>query len=220
VLSDLGGIYTLGTQPGTVLRNNVIHDVLSYSYGGWGLYTDEGSTDIVLENNVVYLTKTGGFHQHYGKNNIVRNNVFALAAEGQIIRSRQEEHISFTFERNIVYQDKGPLLGSNWSNKNFRMNHNVYWRAGHEPRFTNLTFEKWKAETGQDQDSMVADPKFTDVAQRDFSLRPDSPAFQVGFKEIDTRTVGLAGPAAWVERPKKVLRPATAFAEWTEPVRR
>ncbi len=216
VLSDMGGIYTLGMQPGTVLRNNVIHDVLSFSYGGWGLYTDEGSTDIVLENNVVYLTKTGGFHQHYGKNNIVRNNIFALAAEQQIIRSRQEDHCSFIFEGNVVYQDKGPLLGSNWGNKNYKMDRNVYWRAHGEPTFTGMSFSEWQKDMGQDKDSVIADPKFVSVAKRDFRLRPNSPALKLGFKPIDTRTVGLTGDKDWVALPKKIQRPPTVFETWKE----
>ncbi|MCX6901104.1 MAG: right-handed parallel beta-helix repeat-containing protein [Verrucomicrobia bacterium] len=216
VLSDMGGIYTLGTQPGSVLRNNVIHDVLSYSYGGWGLYTDEGSTDIVLENNVVYLIKTGGFHQHYGKENIVRNNIFALAAEPQIIRSRQEEHCSFKFEGNIVYQDKGPLLGGNWGNKNYQMDRNVYWRAGGEPTFAGAMLDEWRQDTAQDKSSIIADPKFVSVAKRDFRLRPDSPALKLGFKPIDTSTVGLVGDKSWVALPKKIKRPPTEFAVWKE----
>ena len=34
-LSDMGAISTLGVQPGTVIRNNLIHDVEAFTYGGW-----------------------------------------------------------------------------------------------------------------------------------------------------------------------------------------
>jgi parallel beta-helix repeat protein len=38
--SDIGGIYLLGVQPGTVVRNNLIHDIRHAQYGGWGIYPD------------------------------------------------------------------------------------------------------------------------------------------------------------------------------------
>ncbi len=190
LLSDMGGIYTLGVSPGTRLRFNLIHDVESFGYGGWGLYTDEGSTDILLENNIVYRTKSGGFHQHYGKENILRNNIFALSREGQIIRSREEEHSSFTFTKNIVYWEQGALLGGNWGNGNYKIDYNVYYKVGDgEFDFVGMTFEQWQAK-GRDVHSIIADPGFADPDNDDFTLKRDSVAFELGFKPVNLSDVG------------------------------
>jgi hypothetical protein len=191
LLSDMGGVYTLGIQRGTVVQNNLIHDVNAFTYGGWGLYTDEGSSDILLQNNVVYRCKSAGFHQHYGRDNIIRNNIFAFGKENQLMRTREEAHNSFTFENNIVYYDSGDLLGSNWSNEKFTIDHNLYFdaRPGAKVTFKNATVEQWQAR-GHDKDSLIADPLFVDAAKYNFKLRPESPALKLGFKPIDLSTVG------------------------------
>jgi hypothetical protein len=36
----------------------------------------------------------------------------------------------------------------------------------------------------------VADPRFVDVARDDFRLKPDSPAFALGFKPIPVEKIG------------------------------
>lgn len=197
-LSDMGGIYTLGPQPGTILRHNLIHDVTSHSYGGWGLYTDEGSTGMVLEDNVVYRCKSAGFHQHYGRENVVRNNVFAFNREHQVMRSRDEEHVSFYFTNNLVVFEAGSLLGSRWKNDRFVMEDNLYWdtRLGTNTaawRFSGATLEEWRGR-GHDRRSRFADPLFTDPAGGDFTLRPDSPALALGFRPIRLDTVGVRPP--------------------------
>ncbi|HVK58303.1 MAG TPA: right-handed parallel beta-helix repeat-containing protein, partial [Candidatus Kapabacteria bacterium] len=194
MLSDMGAVYTLGPQRGTIVRNNLIHDVSAFTYGGWGLYTDEGSSNILLENNVVYRCKNAGFHQHYGKENIIRNNIFALNLENQIMRTRPEPHISFFFTNNIVFFDSGNLLGSNWSNDNYRMDRNLYFDKRHanspqDVKFAGVTFEEWK-KRGHDQNSIIADPQFTSPEKDNYGLSKNSPALKLGFKPIDLSTVG------------------------------
>jgi parallel beta-helix repeat protein len=195
VLSDLGGIYTLGTQPGSALRNNLIHDSYCNTYGGWGIYTDEGSSQIVIENNVVYNTKTGGFHQHYGKENTLRNNIFAFAKDQQIQRSRVEEHKGFYFDHNIVYYDEGTLLGGNLDKLNCDFDYNDYWNASGKPvTFVGgESFADWQKK-GYDAHSVIADPLFVDAKKHDFRLKPESPALKLGFKQIDVSTVGPRCP--------------------------
>jgi len=211
-LSDMGGIYCLGLSPGTRLRYNLIHDVMSYptGYGGWGLYTDEGSTGILMENNIVYRTKDGSFHQHYGRDNMVRNNILAFSCgRGQVVRTRDEPHRSFTFEHNIVYYVTEPLLGGNWNNPHgFTMDHNLYWHTtGKPPKFPgNLTLSAWQAK-GHDAHSIVADPKFVAPDRYDFRLQENSPALTIGFQPIDIGTAGLTGPDPWKNLPRQIKRP-------------
>jgi hypothetical protein len=190
MLSDMGGIYTLGVQPGTILRRNLIHDVSSFTYGGWGIYPDEGSSEILIEENVVYRCKSASFHQHYGRENVVRNNVFADGKEHQLMRSRAEPHLSFTMERNIIYFSEGSLLGSIWKDDRYRLDRNLYWKTGGgEVRFADWSFEEWK-QRKQDENSLISDPLFVNPAARDYALKPDSPALKLGFKPIDLRDVG------------------------------
>jgi len=194
----MGCIYTLGISPGTVIHDNRFHDVTSFDYGGWGLYTDEGSSGIVMKNNLVYRCSRAGFHQHYGKENRIENNILAFNGEQQLQRSRTEEHISFWFERNIVYWDNdSPLQGSNWRDDNFRMDYNLYFSAGQKPVtfFGGLTLEQWQQKRKQDQHSIIADPGFVDAKQDDFRLKPDSPALKLGFQPFDASKAGRLTPA-------------------------
>jgi parallel beta-helix repeat protein len=192
MMSDMGGIYTLGIQPGTVLRNNLIHDVDDFLYGGWGIYLDEGTSNVLVENNVVYHCRSAGFNQHYGRDNVVRNNIFAFNREYQMTRSRPEPHLSFTFERNIVYFDSGHLLGTNW-NGGVKLDRNIYWDARGIPiNPAGHSWSEWQ-QSGQDKESKIADPLFVNPANFNFALQPGSPARSLGIQPIDLSTVGPRG---------------------------
>ena len=53
--------------------------------------------------------------------------------------------------------------------------------------------DEWAAwqNAGWDKHSMVADPLFMDVKNDDFRLKPESPAFKLGFKAIPVEEIGI-----------------------------
>ncbi len=212
VLSDMGGIYTLGPSEGTQVVDNVFHDIHSYSYGGWGLYTDEGSSNILFQNNLVYRVKSGGFHQHYGRENIVRNNIMAFSRDQQIQATRVEDHLSFTLENNIVYFDTGKLLAGRWSQVKHDSRNNCYWNAaGASFDFAGKPLEEWQ-QAGHEQGSIVADPKFKDPANDDFHLAADSPALKLGFKPFDYSKAGVYGDEEWIAKAADATYPPLKIA--------
>lgn len=210
LLSDMGGIYTLGVSPGTRMCNNLIHDIDARYYGGWGLYNDEGSSHILVENNIVYNTKFSGYHMHFGREVVVRNNIFGGGKIDQLARSRKQSHISLYFYNNIVYWTEGALHSGNWNDtedyvfeyfpgrtrelrKTTECDWNVYFNPGlklKDARFgPDLTWEQWR-ERCEDGHSVWADPLFADAAGHDYTLAENSPAFKLGFRPIDMSTVG------------------------------
>lgn len=205
-LSDMGGVYTLGASEGTMIRNNVIHHIHSYSYGGWGLYTDEGSYGIVLENNLVYRCKSAGFHQHYGKENVIRNNIFAFNQYAQMQLTRVEDHHSFDFTQNIIYHNSGQLymdMGKHaWKNARTTLDKNIFWDCRKaEPDFQGMDFKSWKV-LGKDKNSIVSDPLFVDPNVYDFRFKSEKVISKVGFKAFDYHQAGVYGDPEWKARAK------------------
>lgn len=216
VLTDMGAIYTLGVSPGTTIHHNLFHDVESHDYGGWGIYYDEGSTGIVSEDNIVYNCTSASFHQHYGNENVVRNNILAFGSENQLMRTRPEEHLTLTIERNIVYFKDANLLGTNWTGGKFALDNNLYWNAGAKPiLFSKLPIDEWRKK-GHDEHSIIEDPLFVDPEKYDFHLKENSPASKIGFKPIDLTGVGPARarvrsdnfPRAFPPRPNVAPKPS------------
>ena len=213
LLSDMGGIYLLGPQYGTRVVGNVVSDISARAYGGWGLYCDEGSQGIVFEDNVVWGAKHSCFNIHYSRDILVRNNIFAGGGKAQIARTRREDHISAMFYGNIVYWERGELYGGNFNDdkpykykkkplkggtaektETFRCDRNLYWNPTLTPTKAvfpgGRDFAAWK-KSGKDAHSRWGDPLFEDAERHDYRLKPGSPAFALGFRQID---VGAAGP--------------------------
>jgi hypothetical protein len=213
VLSDMGGIYCLGDLSGSVVTNNHIHDVYSYDYtgrGGWGLYTDEGSAKLIFENNLIHHTKTGSIHQHYGKENTFRNNILASSMNGQIQRSRIEEHTTVIVTNNIIYWDNDSAafwrghVGAAGTTEDVVFDSNTYWNPNGVATnaFNCGSWAQWR-ESGHDLNSKIEDPLFRNVSKGDYRLKSDSPAIKCGFVPFDYRCAGVYGKRSWRKLARK-----------------
>lgn len=194
VLSDMGGVYTLGTAFGTCVTDNGIYNVSSRTYGGWGLYADEGSEGIVFARNLVYNTHDGGFHQHYGAGNTVQNNIFAWNEQNGVIRTIRANvfsvRSSLNVVANIVLTDRGDLASAGVRGVEGVWANNLWFDPNGEAKLDGLTWEKWRA-CGKEVNGRYADPRFVDARHFDFRLKPDSPAFALGFQPFDYTRAGV-----------------------------
>ena len=159
-------------------------------------------------NKIINNVKTGGFHQHYGKENVIRNNIFAFSKLYQVQATRVEDHLSFTFENNIVYFNEGVLLSGPWTKVKINMDYNCYWDAtGKEIDFAGKKLDDWRKETRHDPNSIVADPLFMNPEEFDFRLRNDSPVWQTRFKPFDYTKAGVYGDPRWIRKARSVEFP-------------
>src|SRR5581483_3846871 len=121
VTSDMGGIYTSNSDTkGNQTLNNVIHDVVHDpgpgGYGGGGLYFDQGSSNVVAKNNLVYRVSGAGLFVNFAEvfdgntpqNNVVTNNIFAFSKK-RLLQRGGESRNTFSFTHNIVDYDQGQI---------------------------------------------------------------------------------------------------------------
>jgi len=198
-IDDGAGIYTHAGHH-TLIRNNLIcRSGRDYSFG---IYLDDEEMDSIVENNVVYLCpdvsgagRGAAFMLHDNGRNTVRNNVFVLS--NRLFRfpnsygGHTVTHNIFVFQGDCAAEtDPSPVRGpgdgrrqEDWDAGPSVMDHNLYWHVdGEAPA---QAFMKTWREKGWDRNGIVADPLFEDIAQFNFQLKPESPAFGLGIQPID-----------------------------------
>ena len=195
LLSDMGAIYTLGVKEGIVITENVIHDVkanLKYGYGGWGIYMDEGSSNVMITKNLVYDCNSTAFYQNYGRDNLVINNILALCGEGQVSSYQDEEHTGFHLIRNIIVSENSDFICyAEYLNTKSRMMaaNNIYWDYTQGDR--GIGSMNYTDGSRLFHNATFADPLFVNWEDRDFKLRNSSPAINLGFIPWDISQVGI-----------------------------
>ncbi|HML47493.1 MAG TPA: right-handed parallel beta-helix repeat-containing protein, partial [Clostridia bacterium] len=188
-LSDMGGIYLLGVQNGTVVSGNVIHDVIAThtedgGYGGWGIYLDEGASYIEVKNNLVYRCGSQGLHQNYGRENVVENNIFADNLHGQVAITAKETHVSMNLKRNIIVGDASQMFADSPTGAT-KDTKNLYWDR-QNPQLLAASLQK----AGHYATAVLADPGFADPGNGDYRLVTDAAAEQIQFVPWDYDQAG------------------------------
>ena len=188
-LSDMEGIYLLGIQQGTVVEYNRVHDVSSAHYGGYGIYSDEGTSYARIENNVVFRTKSEPYYHHYGKYNQVKNNIFAFGSIPFLI-SKKDEECGICLENNILVSKSSPMFRTIFDLSSLRAGNNLVYDVENDSPtlYTKGELTMKLADWCENEDigcgTVCADPLFADIEHDDFTLLDNSPAFEVGYKKI------------------------------------
>ena len=163
LLSDNGGIYTLGRHPGGRVCGNFVHDVDCYGYGGWGLYPDEGSSEFLIAGNVVLRTAQPAFSMHYGRACLVTGNLLS-SFNGQVNLGRQEHHRSVDFAANTVVSSGGTWAKAlTFPSTRFRWRDNLL----HDPQRSPLSAADLAEQQAQGQHlgTRIADPLVGDLPE-------------------------------------------------------
>ncbi len=164
-------------------------------YYTWGIYFDNSGMNTTVYGNIIAATVLGAVAMPVGapKNNRVENNIF-IGSSGNQFDLRMQGRDS-CFAKNIVFytDPKAMLLAASATTREAvaECDHNLYFLAtGHEPEVRGIgSLAEWK-KLGFDQHSLVADPLFVDAKNGDFRLRPESPAFRLGFRTIPVDDIG------------------------------
>lgn len=212
-LSDMGGIYTLSEGTGNSIVGNVIHDIAAADYGGWGIYTDEGSSNILIKDNLVYRCHDGAFHQHYGKENIIENNIFAFGKNYQMQTSRAEVHSSFTFRRNIILQNGGTTATGRWFTADMDIADNIYWSYGDTLSFCGRSSAEWKQL--REKSALFINPQMNDPLADDFSFKKKRAVRKIGFVPFDYTEAGVYGSEKWRRKAQEGYVVHDAFLQAT-----
>ncbi len=148
MLSDGGGIYTLGRQPGTVLRGNHIHDIPANAGRAEsnGMFIDEGSSQILIERNVIHAVARSSIRFHKATTNTIRANTLFLAPRRAPFMFNACRRDAMTFKDNVILPEalrvaKNAKVGAGLNCDGIASHLAVPHNAKLEPK--RLTLEAW-----------------------------------------------------------------------------
>jgi hypothetical protein len=179
----MGGIYLLGSQPGTVERYNHVHDITRARNCAFGIYFDSGTSHVVVSNNVVHDCQDANFFlATISASNRVVNNIFAFGPGRQLSAAKRNPKSSPSiFGRNIVAWDEGVFAEGFPGEDTISLSGNVYC-APEESR-------PKKAPRG----GSYRELPFVDAKSRNFAIADNLAVQAAGFVPFSIAGCGRAG---------------------------
>lgn len=223
---------------GNEVHHNLLHDSggvqekgpgeLDFPTFSWGIYLDLHCSGWHVHDNVVYNTVLGGFMLNCGLDNVVENNIFVDGKTNQVQFNPwpKYEIRGNRCERNIIaYRGGSATLYTlrGFQDDYCHFERNLVYAAGEPIRISGVSGlprrEAWAAwlQRGQDEGSILADPQFADPRRHDYRLKPTSPAFKLGFKEIDLSEVGNYDSPDRYTWPRPEVKVHREPADYTPP---
>jgi len=203
--NDSGAVYAGRDWSGcgTVIRHNYIHDVTGFEGRGCnGIYLDDMFSGTEVSGNVI-VRVTRAFLIGGGRDNQLINNIMAGCTYGMHIDARAlgwaKGSVPTTMTQRLkavpytsdLWRQRYPWLAKTLDDdpgcpKGNVVERNIAWQT----QFDRISPQA--KEFGTIQDNLTeADPGFVDAAKDDYRLRPDSPAWALGFQPIPWDQIGL-----------------------------
>jgi hypothetical protein len=174
-------------------------DRIQVPYFTWGIYFDNSPRRATVYGNITAGNVLGGVFLGGGYAEpgecVVENNILIESSAHQLDLQMNEHAAGNRFVRNIVYfrNPRAALLRAGPPKGIRECDYNLYFHAGGAKLkvlgVPDQSLSRWR-KMGFDGHSLLADPLFVDAAKGDYRLRPDSPAFKLGFKPIPVERIG------------------------------
>jgi hypothetical protein len=206
--NDAGAIYSGRdwTWRGTVIRYNFFHHINGFQERGcMGVYLDDMLCGTIIYGNVFYRVTRAAFIGG-GRDNIVENNIFVDCnpavhvdaramgwASGSVNTTMTERLLAMPYKQS-PWSEQYPKLVNILEDepaapKGNLIARNVCWGGQW------LSIERKAEPYVRFEDNLIGqDPLFVDAEGMDFRLRPESPAYKLGFKPIPFEKIGMVHP--------------------------
>ncbi|HLN24796.1 MAG TPA: carbohydrate-binding domain-containing protein [Patescibacteria group bacterium] len=194
---DTGAIYVLGRSHADTqmtIANNVITNYGPSSAHTMGIYLDDMTSGVTVQNNVISGSGTDAIQIHGGDHNTITNNIadlgagntgFALIQDDPQYASLGDGMQANVITKNLITSSSPTPHAYDYLNGGSpTISGNLYWDAVKGAVFPN-------SPPTQDAHPTVADPQFTAPAQGNYTLPASSPAHALGFVDIPAGTAGL-----------------------------